>query len=384
MAPHPTALGKYFDHNGSTPLHPRVWELCASLLDEVFGDTAASHSEGRKAREVVERARLQLALTLNASADELCFTSGGTESNNWALLASAAGRAGGHLVVSSIEHESVLEAARELERRGFDLTCVDPRADGAVHLRDLQAALRDDTFLVSVMWANHETGVMQPVREIGALCRKRGIRFHTDAATACGKLPIDLREIECDLLSLSAHKLYAPKGVGLLFIREGVDLPPLHFGSGQQNGRRSGMENAVAIAGFGEAAKELSRDLEESVAAVETLRQQLWHGIQDRIPGAQRNGAGGLLPNTLNVFFPGASSSELQGLLARDGFSVGAGGSTSSGASHVLLAMGLDEERASQSLRFSLGISTTAPDVEHLLEHLVAALDEARAVNVAH
>ena len=381
MAP-PAArsIGRYFDHNGSTPLHPRVRELCTSLLAETWGNSAAAHPEGRLASEVVERARCQLALALNASTEELYFTSGGTESNNWALFSSAMGRTRGHLVVSSIEHKSVLEAAKELGRRGFDLTLVDPRRDGAVHFRDVQAALREDTFLVSVMWANNETGVMQPVREIATLCRKRGIRFHTDAVCVMGKLPIDVQSVDCDLLSLSAHKLYAPKGVGLLFIRDGVELLPLHFGCGHQRGRRSGTENTPGIAGFGEAAQQLSRDQRESVAALETLRQQLWHGIEDAIPGALRNGAGGLLPNTLNVYFPGVSALELQARLAEEGFSVASGASASSGASHVLLSMGLGEERAGESLRFSLGIGTTSPDVDLLLVHLIAAVDDARAV----
>ena len=372
----PRSPGRYFDYNGSTPLHPEVLALCEELQREEWGNSAAPHPTGRSASERVEHARAQLAAALGARPEEIYFTSGGTESNNWALFASARDRVKGHLVVTEIEHKSVLNAALELERRGFELTRVPPRSSGSIHLRDIQAALRDDTFLVSVMWANNETGVCQPVREIASLCRKRDIRFHTDAVTVMGKLRIDLQEVDCDLLSISGHKLHAPKGVGALFIREGVSLPPLFFGCGHQRGLRSGTENTAAIAGLGHAATLAAQGAFESRPTVESLRQQLWLGISERFPGAQRNGAGGLLPNTLNVHFPGVPAHELQARLAELGFSVAAGSAGSGGApSHVLMAMGLGPERARESLRFSLGHQTTPDDVNallHCLESVVA------------
>lgn len=368
--------GKYFDFNGSTPLHPSVAALCAELSAREWGNSSAPHASGRPASQLVEGARGDLAAALGADASEVFFTSGGTESNNWALFGAARDRTSGHLVVSSIEHKSVLNSALELQRRGFELTLVPPRADGAVHLRDLQAALREDTFLVSVMWANNETGVCQPVREIASLCRGRGILFHCDAVAAMGKLSIDVREVACDLLSLSAHKFYAPKGTGALYIRDGVDLPPLFFGCGHQQGKRSGTENTVGVAGMALAATLAVRGDLGRQSDLEARRQQLWHGIGDLLPEAQRNGGGGMLPNTLNVWFPGVPAGRLQSRLAEMGFSVAAGASASKGdASHVLLAMGLSPERASQSLRFSLGHSTTAADVALLLEHLALALD---------
>jgi len=377
--PSGAAVGKYFDYNGSTPLDPRVQALCRSLMEAPWGNSAAPHPTGRAASALVEEARGKLAEALGASPGEVYFTSGGTESNNWALFSSARGRRSGHLVTTAIEHKSVLQSALELRERGFDLTLVEPRSDGAVHLRDLQGALRDDTFLVSVMWANNETGVCQPVREIGSLCRKRGVRFHCDAVAAMGKLRIDLREVPCDLLSLSAHKFHAPKGVGALYVREGVELPPLHFGCGHQGGLRSGTENTLGVVAMAEAARLATTGQFGSQSSLEHRRQQLWNGIRERFPEAQRNGAGGMLPNTLSVHFPGLSARRLQEELGEHGFSVAAGASASQGTpSHVLLAMGFSAERASQSLRFSLGHPTTAEDVDALLEAMPIAIEAVR------
>lgn len=372
-------LARYFDYNGSTPLAGPVRERCSALLGATFGNSAAPHPEGRAAAQLVGEARERVAATLGAKPSEVVFTSGGTESNNFALFGTAARRSSGHLVVTAIEHRSVLNAALALEQRGFDLTLVQPRSDGAVHLRDVQAALRDDTFLVSVMWANNETGITQPVREIGALCRERDIRFHTDAVCAFGKLAVRVDEVPCDMLSLSGHKLYSPKGVGLLYLREGTEIEPLFYGCGHQNGLRSGTENTLGVAGFGEACKLYTTGALSSAYSLESLRQSLWNGIQAEIPGAERNGTGGSLPNTLNVYFPGAPAAEVQAKLAASGFSVAAGASASTGAaSHVLLAMGHSSERASQSLRFSLGLWSTPDGVKHLLDSLCAAVESCR------
>ena len=377
--PNEPSPGRYFDYNGSTPLHPRVQALCRELSELEFGNSAAPHPAGQSAGRIVEEARAGLAAALGAAPREIFFTGGGTESNNWALFASARDRRAGHLVVSAVEHKSVLNAALELERQGFDLTLVQPGEDGAVQLRDVEDALREDTFLVSVMWANNETGVCQPVREIASLCKRRGVRFHCDAVAVMGKLPIDVGEVPCDLLSLSGHKFHAPKGVGALFVREGVELPPLLFGCGHQQGLRSGTENTVGVAAMATAAGLAARGELGSQAELEARRQQLWQGLRELAPDCERNGGGGMLPNTLNVHFPGVSSAALQARLGEMGFSVAAGASASSGgASHVLLAMGLGEERASQSLRFSLGDGTRSEDVELLLEQLPLALRAVR------
>lgn len=365
----------YFDHNGSTPVHPMVARVMGASLLETFGNAAAPHAAGLVARAAIDDARAQVAAAIGARPEELCFTSGGTESNNQALFGVAAGRRRGHLVVSAIEHKSVLRAAERLEREGFEVTRVRPRATGAVHLRDVSNALREDTILVSVMLANNETGVVQPAREIASLCRKRGILFHTDAVCVLGKLPVDVRELGCDLLSLSAHKVYAPKGVGVLFIRQGVEIEPLVVGCGQQDGRRSGTENTAGVVAFGAALELLRRGGLEPETPYEHLRLALWRGLQERFPGTSINGEGAVLPNTLNVHFPGHSAADLQAALGLRGFSVAAGAAAGTGsASHVLLAMGHDEARARGSLRFSLGRSTDVTAIAALLEALEGVL----------
>lgn len=373
------SLDRYFDYNGSTPLAPEVRALCAELLDGPFGNSAAAHPQGRAASERIERARAQVAAMLGAEPSEVIFTSGGTESNNHALFGTAALHAGGHLVVSAMEHKSVLNAALALEQRGFELTLIRPGADGAVRVEDYEAALRDDTRLVSLMWTNNETGVCQPVRELAELCRERGVRFHTDAVCALGKVPVDVREVPCDLLSLSGHKLYSPKGIGVLYRRAGVELEPLLHGCGHQGGLRSGTENTTGTAAFGLACELHARGELKGEHSTAELRAALWTGIREALPEALLNGGAATIPNTLSVCFPGASATAMQAALAAEGFSVSAGASASTGAaSHVLLAMGCSPEHASESLRFSLGRWSTPAGVQSLLEHLCRAVETCR------
>ena len=365
----------YFDANGSTPLHPRVLETCQSLLADLYGNPSASHAEGRRARHVIDAARATIARAIGASPEELWFTSGGTEANNWALLGTAAASPRKHLIVSAVEHKSVLQTARELERRGYELELLPVDASGSVRLRDLEHRLRPTTLLVSVMTANNETGVVQPVRELAALCRERGVLFHTDAVATLGKLPVDVRAFGCDLLSLASHKLYAPKGCGVLYARRGVPLAPLIHGCGQQCGMRGGTENALSVAGFARAVELLERGELVAPGSLAALRDELWLGLQERFPRAERNGSGSFLPNTLNVCFPGSDACELQAALAELGFSVAVGAAAGGGApSHVLTAMGCDEARARASLRFSLGRSTSRESVRALLDALTQVL----------
>ena len=368
-------IALYLDHNGSTPLHPEVAEACRPFLDGLHANPSAAHPEGRRVRAEIERARETVAAAIGARPSEIRWTSGGTESNNWALLGSAAVARGRHLVVSAIEHKSVLAAARELERRGFELDLLPVDASGAVRLRDVEAALRADTFLVSVMSSNNETGIVQPVREIGELCRRRGIRFHVDAVSTLGKLPVDVGRAPCDLLSVASHKLYAPKGCGVLYVREGVEIAPMIHGCGQELGARSGTENALAIVGFARACDLLRRGALVDPHALERLRVALWRGIVDLYPESIRNGEGACLPNTLSVAFPDLSGADLQAELGRRGISVSAGASGSDGTpSHVLLAMGLGAERARSTLRFSLGAATNAGTIDAVLAALAEVL----------
>jgi cysteine desulfurase len=363
----------YLDYNGSTPVDGRVREVHARWLEAGFGNAAAAHPEGQRARAAIAEAREAIAASLGAQAGEIWFTSGGTESNNWALIGSAP-RRGGHLIVSAIEHRSVLRTAEYLASQGCELTVLPANPAGVVSAGDVVRALRPDTFVVSVMLANNETGVVQPAREIAAACRERGVRYHCDAVCVIGKLPVDVREIGCDMLSLSSHKLYAPKGCGLLYVRGGVELRPLIHGCGQQNGMRSGTENTAGVVAFA-AAFERMREGAFRGGELAALRDQLWAGIQGCLPGALLNGEGARLPNTLSVAFPGFDAPQLQAELGRAGISVAAGAAASGGApSHVLTAMGLSAERVRSTLRFSLGVDTTRAKIDHVVRALESVL----------
>jgi cysteine desulfurase len=378
----------YFDVNGSTPLDEQVREAWEAFAGDLWGNAAAAHPEGLRARAAIEAARRTIASALGAAQDEIWFTSGGTESNNWALsgAATAAGPARRHLVVSPIEHKSVLRAADALAARGWSLTVLPVDASGAVRVEDVERALREDTCLVALMLANNETGVLQPVAEVAGLCRERGVPLHCDAVAAVGKVEVDVETLGCDLLSLSGHKLYAPKGVGVLFVRRDAfpapraaeaacgaspaGFPPLIHGCGQQMGLRSGTENTPGIVALARAFERLAAGAFRH-EEVGRLRERLWQGLQELEPSCRRNGAGACLPNTLSVAFPGASAAALQAALGERGISVAAGAASTNGApSHVLLAMGLGAERARSTLRFSLGAFHDAASIDRLLEAL--------------
>jgi cysteine desulfurase len=358
----------HFDFNGSTPVDPAVLAEALPFLSHEFANPSASHAAGRRARAAIDAAKVVIAASIGAHTDEIRFTSGGTESNNWALFGSVPRRENAHVVVSAIEHKSVLSAADELERLGHAVTRVAPDANGAVRARDVEAALRRDTALVSVMWANNETGVVQPVHEIAASCRARGVRFHTDAVCTYGKLDVDVASLGCDLLSIASHKVYAPKGLGVLYVRRGVELRPFVWGCGQQDGTRGGTENPFTIVALARAAANIRAERAAGAGRIESLRDELWRGIAARFPRATRNGSGTQLPNTLNVRFPGRSGADLQASLSARGIAVSAGAAgTGATPSHVLVAMGHSAEAARESLRFSLGTPTTRASIDALL-----------------
>lgn len=374
-----TTRDVYLDNNGSTPVHPAVLEAFLASLRNTCGNASASHPLGQRAQVEIAIAKEQVARALGAEPDEVWFTSGGTESNNWALKGcfepgAGAAAGAGHLVVSAIEHKSVLRSAEALARVGVALTVVPVGTSGRVRIEDVERALRPDTRLVSLMLANNETGVLQPVREVAKLCHARGIRFHTDAVAAIGKVPIDVRELGCDLLSISGHKLYAPKGCGVLYVKRGLTLAPLIDGCGQQCGMRSGTENTPAVAALG-CAFELLGKGEFRAARSSELRDLLWERIHALDPKAVRNGEEPTLPNTLSVSFSGRTGAELLGELGRRGVHVAAGAAATGAApSHVLMAMGHGETRARSTLRLTLGHSTTRDDVEFAVKVLASAL----------
>lgn len=376
---HGGGSGVYLDYNGSTPVDPYVRRAFLEALDGSIGNASAAHSAGWSARDAIDRARSQIAAGLGASPAEIWFTSGGTESNNWCVVELTASVRPVHLVVSAIEHKSVLQSALRAQERGAELTIVAPRPDGRVACEDVERALRPNTRLVALMLANNETGLLQPVAEVAALCRSRGVRLLCDAVAALGKVPVDVRALGCDFLSLSAHKLYAPKGVGVLYVRRGVELPAFIVGCGQQCGMRGGTENTAGVVAFAAAFERLAAGA-FGAHTTEQCAEQLWRAIRRLHPQAELNGAGPRLPNTLSVAFPGFDSLTLQAALASRGVSVAAGAAASTGAvSHVLTAMGVPDRLARGTLRFSLGAGVTAADIERASAVLAECLREDHA-----
>jgi cysteine desulfurase len=368
----------YMDANATTPLLPEVLEAMRPFWMETFGNASSIHQQGQTARAAVDRAREQVAAMLGCRAAEVVFTSGGTESDNLVLFGLLG--LGDHLITTCIEHHAVLHAAQELAERGIAVTFLPCGHDGVVQVAELKAALRPNTRLVSVMLANNETGVIQPVRELAAAAHAAGALFHTDAVQAAGKLQLDVAELACDLLSISGHKMYAPQGIGALFVRRSVRLRPMFFGGLHERGRRAGTENVAGIVGLGKAAEMARGWLAghgagpglHSVAAMTALRDRLEQGILAAVEEAGVNGAGApRVANTCNLYFDNVEAEALVIALDLKGFAVSGGSACQSGAtepSHVLTAMGLSEARARASIRFSLSRLTTEDEVARTIE----------------
>jgi cysteine desulfurase len=381
----------YLDHHATTPADPAVVAAMLPYFGERFGNAASlQHAYGQEAHAAVERARAQVAALVGAQPEDVVFTSGATEADNLAVRGAALGSRGRHVVTTAIEHPAVLEPCRTLARQGFCVTSVGVSPDGLVAVDDVAAALRPDTALVSVMAANNEVGTLQPVAEIGALCRARGILFHSDAAQAAGRIPVDVRVWGTDLISLSAHKMYGPKGVGALVVRRArprIRLVPQAEGGGQERGVRSGTLDVPGIVGFGEASR-LAREALASGEAerIGRLRDRLLAGLLTRIEGLTLNGAREpRLPGNAHVSIAGTEAETL--ILSLGGqvaLSSGAACSEASGrGSHVLRAMGLPDARIYTALRFGLGRFTTEPEVDLVVAALQRAVVAARARSAA-
>ncbi len=382
----------YLDCHATTPLDPRVLEAMLPSFTRDFGNASSrQHAFGWKAEAAVKAARETVAAAIGASPREVVFTSGATESNNLALfgVSRALAPKGRHLVTTAVEHSAVLDPCRQLVREGFEVDVVGVDRDGKVSVDSVAAALRPDTVLVSVMAANNEVGTLQPLAEIGALCKERGVLLHTDAAQAFGKVPLDVEALGVDLMSLSAHKLCGPKGVGALYVRAArprVTLEPLLFGGGHERGLRSGTLDVPGIVGLGAAARIAVEEREAEAGRVARLRDRLHELLAAAVPGVELNGpAEGRLPGNLNLRFPGVDGEALT-LEVRDvAFSTGAACSSASREpSHVLLALGLSEAQARSSVRFGLGRFTTEGEVEEAARRVaegVARLAAARAVS---
>jgi cysteine desulfurase len=358
----------YLDCNATTPVDPRVADAMIPVLREVYGNPSSGHREGRRARALVEAARAQVASCLRARPEEVLFTSGGTESDNWAIRGVAAARTGGHVVVTAVEHPAVLATARALERQGgIRLTVVGVDRFGCVDAGEVAWALAPDTLLVSVMLANNEVGTLEPVAEIAQACRERNVVLHTDAAQAVGKIPVNVGELGADLLTVAGHKLYAPKGVGALFVRRGVALEPLIRGAGHERGLRSGTENVPSIVGLGKACELVREAVTQEGPRLLALRDTLEVLLAAGFPGLVRHGhPEDRLPNTASVAFPGVDANALLVLLA-DEVAASAGAACHTDAVHpsaVLTAMGVDAATALSTVRFSIGRFTRERDVE--------------------
>ena len=366
----------YLDYNATTPLCDTAWRAMQPYFERHFGNPSSVHRSGRETRAAIDDARDRLAALLGAKPHEIIFTSGGTESNNLAILGLVRNRApnGKHLISNRAEHHAVLHALEHLEKReNFEITWLRVSADGLVDPDELERALRPDTTLVSVMAANNETGVIQPMAEIAARCQKHGVVLHSDMVQSFGKLPTDLAGI--DAASFAAHKFYGPKGAGFLYLRSGLPIDRIQFGGAHEGERRPGTENAPAIVGMAAAAEEVLRDLPNEQEREARLRDELWSGIKRVVPDGQQNAAAARrLANTLNVSFPGVSSGTMLMALDLAGFGASSGSACMVGsvmASHVLLAMGLSSERAASAIRFSLGKETAAAEIQET----VAAID---------
>jgi cysteine desulfurase len=366
----PTQRPLYFDHQATTPCDPRVREAMAPFQTEEFGNAASrTHAYGWRAREAVERAREQVARAIGARPAEIVFTAGATESNNLALLGLARARGSGHLLTCRTEHRSVLDPVRALCKRGFRARELEVDALGRLSPRALEKALETDTLVVSLMHANNEIGVIHDLAAFSPITRARGIALHTDAAQSVGKIPVDVGALGVDLLSLSGHKLYGPKGIGALYVRRRrppLRIEPLVFGGGQEGGLRSGTLPVALCVGLGEACELAVGELEREAVRLASLRDRLWRGLAERMPDAKQNGdPEHRLPHSLSVCFPGVESEAL--LLALPDLALSAGSACTSAKpepSHVLRALGLDAERAHASVRFGLGRTTTTDQVD--------------------
>ena len=381
----------YLDYAATTPAHPRVVEAMHPYFSDKFGNPSSIHSFGQEARAATEKAREQVARLIGARSGEIVFTSGGTEADNFALegIAFANLERGNHIIASAIEHHAITECCEFLSKRGFDITYLPVEKDGIVDPTNLEKALTDKTIMVSIMHANNELGTIQPIAEIAKIIRRRNERqktyFHTDAVQTVGHIPLDVNELGIDLLSMSAHKLYGPKGVGALYVRKGTRMVSFLHGGSQESNRRASTENVAGIVGFGCAAEIALHDLKDEGIKLTRLRDQLIRGILDNIPDSQLNGSlTSRLPNNVNVSIKYVEGESMLLNLDMQGIAASSGSACTSGSvepSHVLLSIGLSPEVAHGSLRFSLGRFTTEKEIKYVLDILPGIVDKLRKMS---
>ena len=374
----------YADNAATTKMSDVAVKAMLPYLQEIYANASSVHLLGQRSAAALFSARQQVAQVLNCAPKEVFFTSGGSEADNQALISAAAlGKKQGkcHIVSTAMEHHAILHTLEALENQGFTVTLLRPQADGIVTATQVAEAITDNTCLVSVMYANNETGAIQPIREIGALCRKRGVLFHTDAVQAAGHLTIDVQRDNIDMLSLSAHKFHGPKGIGLLFAKSNIQLTSLIRGGGQERGKRAGTENLPGIIGLTAALKDAQENMQQNTAYITGLRDALRNGL-DKIDGASFNGnRKHCLPGTINYSFQGVNGEALLSLLSNEGICCSSGSACSAGSlepSHVLLALGLSHETAQSALRFSLCEYNTMDEVQTIITKVTEAVNRLR------
>ncbi len=376
----------YLDYNATTPLDPGVLEFMLPYMKDIYGNPSSVHSFGGYSKAALDNARERVANLIGARQKEICFTSGGSESNNLAIkgVAHAMRDKGRHIITTQAEHASVLQTCRHLESVGYTITYLPLGRDGMLDINELRDSITDETILVSIIYANNETGVISPLEKIAGITKDKGVLLHTDAVQVIGKMNIDLNKLPVDLLSLSSHKIYGPKGAGALYIRKGVNIIPLVHGGGQERGMRSGTENVPAIAGFGKASELIKVQIDAESIRLKELRERLFKGIVDNIEDVTLNGhIENRLSNTLNLSFDDTEGESLVMNLDIEGIAVSTGSACSEGnvdPSHVLLAMGLTKEQAVSSLRFSFGRYSQQSDVDLVLEKLPAIVKRIRKI----
>lgn len=377
----------YLDNAATTKTSPSVLEAMLPYFSENYGNASSIYSIGAKSKEAITAARETIAATLGAQPNEIYFTAGGTESDNWAIKAAAEayGAKGRHIITSKIEHHAVLHTCQYLEKHGFEVSYIDVDENGILKLDQLEKAIRPDTILISVMFANNEIGTVQPIREIGQLARKHGILFHTDAVQAYGQLPISVDELNIDMLSSSGHKICGPKGIGFLYIRKGVKIRSFLHGGAQERKRRAGTENVPGIVGYAKAAEEAVATMEERTAREIRLRDYLIERILKEIPYTRLNGhRTSRLPNNANFSFQFIEGESLLIMLDMEGICASSGSACTSGSldpSHVLLAIGLPHEIAHGSLRLTLGAETTKDEIDYVVEKTKAIVERLRSMS---
>lgn len=375
----------YLDNNATTRVAPEVVEAMLPYLTEQWGNPSSAYGFGNRLAKPLEHARQRVAALINAEPREVVFTSCGTESNNTAIHSSLVCNPGKrHVVTTAVEHSANIKFGQYLQKQGYEVTFLPVESDGSLDLHLLETSIRQDTAIVSVMWANNETGVLFPIEEIAAICQSKGVLFHTDAVQVPGKLKIDVKSLDVDLLSLSGHKLHAPKGIGLLYVKRRTKFQPYIIGGQQERGRRGGTENVASIVGFGRAAELVTDRIEEENSRVRSLRDRMESGVLSTIPSSVRIGAKEpRLPNTSNLAFDGVEAEAILLLLDQVGICASSGSACTTGAldpSHVLTAMGLSPTRARGCVRFSLGFYNSDADVDYLLEHLPPIMGRLRTM----